>query len=380
MPTITCTHCSQIVSVDGPLPIVCPSCGKTLHIEGDVTRTNPPLPSTVLQLSEPRPSAYGRYIVLKSLGGGGFGSVFQARDPELDVVVAIKVPRRDTGISPQALERFAREGRNAAQLRHPGIVSVLNVGHDGDLPYIVCEYVEGETLADRLRKGPIDFREAAQIVADVALALDYAHSKGIIHRDIKPSNIMLCPDGKPRLMDFGLAKARIGYHGHRAPRRDRHAGLHESRASLGRKKRQGRGELRHLFAGHGPVSGAHRRDPLPRRSPDGPAASDRRRAESARALKGDIPPDLEVICQKAMRKEPDKRYKSAGAFAKDLERLAGQNSDRSPPGHQARADCELVPPQPGLSRADHGADAAARRCDGRLVVVCRRADQRPPAD
>ena len=206
MPTITCTHCSQIVSVDGPLPIVCPSCGKTLHIEGDVTRTNPPLPSTVLQLSEPRPSAYGRYIVLKSLGGGGFGSVFQARDPELDVVVAIKVPRRDTGISPQALERFAREGRNAAQLRHPGIVSVLNVGHDGDLPYIVCEYVEGETLADRLRKGPIDFREAAQIVADVALALDYAHSKGIIHRDIKPSNIMLCPDGKPRLMDFGLAK------------------------------------------------------------------------------------------------------------------------------------------------------------------------------
>jgi WD40 repeat protein len=320
MPTITCTHCSQNISVDGPLPLVCPSCGKTLRIEGDVTRTGPPLPSTILQLPEPRRSTYGRYIVLKSLGSGGFGSVFQARDPELDVLVAIKVPRRDTGMTPQALDRFTREGRSAAQLRHEGIVSVLNVGKDGDLPYLVCEYVEGETLADRLREGPIDFREGAQIVAQLAVALEYAHSKGVIHRDLKPSNIMLCPGGKPRLMDFGLAKregdatitgehAVIGTPAFMSPEQawggKRHPVNRPSDVySLG-------AVLYNVLTGDIPFHGEPR---MVRRQviEDEPKAP--------RALKGDIPRDLEVICQKAMRKEPDKRYASAGALAKDLER------------------------------------------------------------
>jgi WD40 repeat protein len=319
MATIICSHCSAIVTVEGPPPEICPTCGKTLRIEGDATRTGG-LPSTVLQVPENRPATYGRYIVLKSLGGGGFGSVFQAHDPELDVVVAIKVPRRDTGTSSQALERFAREGRNAAQLRHPGIVSVFNVGHDGDVPYIVCEYVEGETLADRLRRkeNPIPFRQAAQIVADVADALQYAHAHKIVHRDIKPSNIMLCPDGKPRLMDFGLAKrdvditvtgahAIIGTPAYMSPEQawggKRGPVAEQSDVySLGT-------VLYHVLTGEIPFHGEPRMV-MRQVIEDEP--------KNPRALNSDIPRDLEVICQKAMRKEPAARYESAGALAEDL--------------------------------------------------------------
>jgi WD40 repeat protein len=320
MATIICSHCSAIVTVEGPPPDVCPTCGKTLQIEGDVTHTGGHLPSTVLQGPEQRPVSFGRFIVLKRLGGGGFGSVFQARDPQLDRLVAIKVPRRDTGATAHALERFAREGRNAAQLRHPGIVSVYDVEHDGELPYIVCEYVDGETLADRLRKGPILFRAAAQIVADVADALEYAHAHNIIHRDIKPSNIMLCADGKPRLMDFGLAKrdvditvtaphAIIGTPAYMSPEQawGGKRGPVDERSdvySLGT-------VLYHLLTGDFPFHGEPRMV-MRQVIEDEPKAP--------RVLNTDIPIDLEVICQKAMRKEPGARYQSAGALAKDLER------------------------------------------------------------
>jgi WD40 repeat protein len=331
MATIICSHCSAIVSVDGLPPDICPTCGKTLRIEGDATRTGAPLPSTVVQVPEQRPASFGRYIVLKRLGGGGFGSVFQARDAELDRYVAIKVPRRDTGMTAHALERFAREGRNAAQLRHPGIVSVFNVEHEGDIPFIVCEYVEGETLADRLRKGPVLFRAAAQIVADVAEALEYAHAHNIIHRDIKPSNIMLCADGKPRLMDFGLAKrdvditvtaphAIIGTPAYMSPEQawgGKRGPVNERSDvySLGT-------VLYHLMTGDFPFHGEPRMV-MRQVIEDEPKAP--------RALDSDIPIDLEVICQKAMRKEPGARYQSAGALAKDLQRwLDGRTIEARP--------------------------------------------------
>jgi len=351
MATIICSHCSAIVTVDGPLPEVCPTCGKTLRIEGDETHTGAHLPSTVVQVPEQRPASLGRYIVLKRLGGGGFGSVFQARDPELDVVVAIKVPRRDTGTTPQALERFAREGRNAAQLRHPGIVSVYNVGNEGGLPYIVCEYVEGETLADRLREGPVLVRAAAQIVADVADALEYAHAHNIIHRDIKPSNIMLCPDGKPRLMDFGLAKrdvdltitrphSVIGTPAYMSPEQawGGKRGPVDERSdvySLGT-------VLYHLLTGDFPFHGEPRMV-MRQVIEDEPKAP--------RKLNIEIPVDLEVICQKAMRKEPAARYQTAGALAKDLQHwLDGRPIEARPVAKLERAWswCRRNPAAAGL--------------------------------
>src|SRR5262249_52782656 len=137
--------------------------------------------------------------------------VYKARDPKLDRVVAVKVPRRDNiGPREQDRERFLREARSAAQLRHHSIVTVHEVGVVDEVTYLVSDFVEGVTLADRLTAGRPVVRDAAEIVAAVAEALQYAHTQGVVHRDIKPSNIMLRPDGSPVVMDFGLAKRDAG--------------------------------------------------------------------------------------------------------------------------------------------------------------------------
>ena len=162
--------------------------------------------STIIHIGDRKPVAFGRYIVESRLGIGGFGTVFLANDPQLKRSVAIKVPRGETANSKLGLERFAREAKTIAQLRHPNIVSVFDVELDGEPPFIVCDYVDGETLGDRMKKNPLSFRDAAQLIAVVARAVDYAHESGVIHRDIKPSNIMIDSKGDPRLMDFGLAK------------------------------------------------------------------------------------------------------------------------------------------------------------------------------
>jgi eukaryotic-like serine/threonine-protein kinase len=322
MPTIICSHCSEVVTVEhGPVPIICPSCGKTLRVEGDVTRTGGALPSTVEYIPEPLPANFERYIVLKRIGGGGFGIVYLARDPQLDCPVAIKTPRPGPGTTKHALERFEREGRSAARLRHPGIVSILNVGHDGRLPFLVCEYVEGQTLSDRVKEGPIPFREVARIVAEVAIAVNYAHTHGVIHRDIKPSNIMLCDDGKPRLMDFGLAKrdvdltithpnAILGTPAYMSPEQAR--GGDDERVVNERSDVYSLGAtLYNLLTRDIPFHGEPRAV-LRQVIEDEP--------KNPRSLNAEIPPDLEVICQKAMRKESTGRYKSAGALAADLQR------------------------------------------------------------
>jgi WD40 repeat protein len=332
MPTVVCHHCSEVFTVNGPKPDQCPSCGHTLHIEGDPTPTGPALHSTIIQLAERKPTAFGRYVVQSRLGAGGFGSVFLAKDPQLARLVAIKVPRGETGRSPVGLERFAREARNIAQLRHPGIVSVFNVELDGELPFIVCEYVEGETLSDHMRKAPLSFRDAAQLVADVATAVDYAHECGIIHRDIKPSNIMIASDGKPRLMDFGLAKreaiddpvtsphAILGTPAYMSPEQawggkrgtvDRRSDIY----SLGT-------VLYQLLTRELPFRGEPRMV-LRQVIEEDP--------KSPRTLNADIPRDLETICEKAMQKELAGRYQTAGALADDLHRwLRGEPIEARP--------------------------------------------------
>ena len=319
MPTVVCHHCSEVFTTNGPKPDQCPSCGKTLHIEGDPTPTGPALHSTIIHIGEGNPTAFGRYIVQSRLGAGGFGTVFLAQDPQLGRPVAIKVPRGETGRSPLGLERFSREARNIAQLRHPNIVSVFDVELDGEPPFIVCDYVEGETLSDRMRKEPLSFRTAAQLIADVAQAVDYAHKSGIIHRDIKPSNIMIDSDGKPRLMDFGLAKreaidntvttghAILGTPAYMSPEQawggkrgevDRRSDIY----SLGT-------VLYQLLTRELPFRGEPRMV-LRQVIEDDP--------KSARTLNAEIPRDLETICEKAMHKEPGGRYQTAGALADDL--------------------------------------------------------------
>src|SRR5262249_30840611 len=152
----------------------------------------------------------GKFELLDTVGSGAFGTVYKARDPELDRTVAVKIPRAGGLAGPEELDRFLREARSAAQLRHPAIVPVHEVGQDGGLPYLGSDFVEGVTLADLLSARRPSFREAAELVAAVADALQYAHERGVVHRDVKPSNVMVGDDGAPHVMDFGLAKRDAG--------------------------------------------------------------------------------------------------------------------------------------------------------------------------
>jgi WD40 repeat protein len=271
------------------------------------------------------------------VGQGGFGTVFKARDPELDRTVAIKVPRAGNLTDPQELDRFLREARSVAQLRHPSIVSVHEVGQTDGVPYIVSDFVRGVTLADLLSARRPGFREAAELVADIADALQYAHERGVVHRDVKPSNIMIGEDGRPCVMDFGLAKREageitmtiegqvLGTPAYMSPEQARGEG-HDV---------DGRGDvyslgvvLYQLLTGELPFRGTQRML-LHQVLHDEP--------RSPRSLNEHIPRDLETIALTAMAKEPGRRYATAQAMADDLRRwLKGEPIQARPVGRIER--------------------------------------------
>src|SRR6266852_5526782 len=186
---LVCPHCQnpiEVVEDPAPAEIVCPSCGSSLHLEGR---------ATVGASLRPGQRDLGKFELLDIVGIGAFGTVYKARDPELDRIVAIKVPRAGNLGSSGDADRFLREARSVAQLRHPSIVPVYEAGHADSLPFLVSEFVEGVTLADLLTARRPTCREAAQLIASLADALHYAHQQGVIHRDVKPSNIMLEKSG-----------------------------------------------------------------------------------------------------------------------------------------------------------------------------------------
>jgi len=148
----------------------------------------------------------GRFVLEREIGRGGFGRVFEARDRELNRHVALKVLRP----RPEALgaegDLLRQEGEAAAQLTHENVVTVHELGRCEWGVYLVLELLEGETLAERLSRGPLPVDEAVRIAAGVASALAHAHARGVLHRDLKPSNVFLCKDGAPKVLDFGLAR------------------------------------------------------------------------------------------------------------------------------------------------------------------------------
>jgi eukaryotic-like serine/threonine-protein kinase len=151
-------------------------------------------------------SKLGPYEILSPIGAGGMGEVYRARDARLGRDVAIKVLPQHLSSNPELKERFEREARAISSLNHPRICTLYDIGHQDGVDFLVMEFLEGETLADRLRKGPLPMKESLKIAMDVCDALQAAHRSGIIHRDLKPGNIMLAKNGA-KLMDFGLAKA-----------------------------------------------------------------------------------------------------------------------------------------------------------------------------
>ena len=191
---VRCVHCQAEVILDpGKRKSLshCPVCG---HVW---TKQAPfELQETVASEASLK---IGKFEVISLLGEGGFGSVYKARDVELDRLVAVKVPRRAPFGGTTQDDRFIREARSAAQLSHPSIVPVFEVGNAMGAPYIISEYVEGITLADALTARRFGIRAACELVAAVADALDYSHQRGVVHGDVKPSNIMLDKHGAPAL-------------------------------------------------------------------------------------------------------------------------------------------------------------------------------------
>jgi eukaryotic-like serine/threonine-protein kinase len=151
----------------------------------------------------------GPYEIQTPLGAGGMGEVYRAKDTRLDRTVAIKILSQHLSSNPDLRQRFDREARAISSLNHPRICTLYDVGHQDGIDFLVMEYLEGETLAQRLRKGRLPLKEALRIGIEICEALDTAHHAGIIHRDLKPGNIMLTVNGA-KLMDFGLAKTAGG--------------------------------------------------------------------------------------------------------------------------------------------------------------------------
>jgi len=149
----------------------------------------------------------GPYEILSRIGAGGMGEVFRGRDTRLNREVAIKVLPSTFAQDQERVARFRREAQLLASLNHPNIAAIHGLEEADGVLALALELVEGEDLAERLKHGPIPVAEALEIAGQIAAALEEAHEKGIVHRDLKPANVKLTPDGKVKVLDFGLAKA-----------------------------------------------------------------------------------------------------------------------------------------------------------------------------
>ena len=276
-----------------------------------------------------------RYELGEIIGFGGMSEVHKARDERLGRDVAIKVLRADLARDPTFYLRFKREAQNAAALNHPAIVAVYDTGEaevdGGPLPYIVMEYVDGDTLRDMVRgSGPLAPRRAMEIIADVCAALDFSHKNGIVHRDMKPANIMINRQGAVKVMDFGIARAIA----------DSSNPMTQTAAVIGTAQylspEQARGEqvdarsdvysvgcvLYEILTGEPPFTG------------DSPVAVAYQHVREDPKLPSNVhagvPRELDSVVLKAMSKNPANRYQTAAEMRSDLIRVLGGQKPQAP--------------------------------------------------
>ncbi len=266
---------------------------------------------------ETLPAAIGRYRILGLLGRGGFGKVLLGHDVELDRQVAIKIPLRERVTAPDDVNSFLEEARLVASLDHKGIVPVYDVGRTPDgLCFVVSKFIEGCSLAQRMRDRPFSFTESARLISDVADAVHYAHKRGLVHRDIKPANVLLDALNQPLLTDFGLALKEQDFGtGYRVVGTPSYMSPELARAEG------------HLVDGRSDVFslGVVLYELLTRRKPfvatslaellDRIATAESR---PPRQINDAIPKDLERICLKAMANRVSERYTTARDLADDL--------------------------------------------------------------
>ena len=197
-------------------------------------RTCKPLVGGLSESTRSDPTKIGRYRIIRRLGQGGFGRVYLAHDDDLDRPVAIKVPNPERISASRGCRGVPERSPHPRQLDHPHIVPVYDVGRTEDgLCFVVSKLIEGSDLAVRIGEARPSFRDSAELVATIADALHYAHTRGLVHRDIKPANILIDASGKPCLADFGLALKDEDFG--KGGGTGWNASLHESRASPGRR-------------------------------------------------------------------------------------------------------------------------------------------------
>ncbi len=273
---------------------------------------------------DPQPGTrVGRFQVLEEVGRGGMGVVYRVFDPDLRREVALKLLARLGDDQVRELERFRREAALASKLRHPRIVGVYAFGELEGRPYYTMPLVEGRSLKDEVAHGgPLEPRRAARICEELALAIDAAHQQRVVHRDLKPANVLLDPDDGPLVLDFGLAKD-LG-HGPDLTRSGEVLGTPCYMAP-----EQARGDHHHvdhrvdvyalgailyeLLTGQPPYDGASANDVIQQILTRDPAPP--------RAVRPDVPYELETVLLKALVREPFLRYQTAGALAEDLRRF-----------------------------------------------------------
>lgn len=259
----------------------------------------------------------GRYEILERLGGGGMAVVFKGRDNFLGRPVSIKVLREQFATDGEFLQRFRREAQAVASLSHPNIVSLFDVGQDGNTHYLVMEYVEGETLKDKIaQEGPLPVAVAVDIASQILAGLEQAHRKRVVHRDIKPHNILITPGGQVKVTDFGIARAMDGstlvhtggivgsaYYFSPEQARGQPADARSDLYSVGV-------VLYEMLAGSVPFDGENPLSVAIKHIQEEPPPL--RRANPA------VPAALEQVVRRALSKEPERRFQSAEEFRNAL--------------------------------------------------------------
>ncbi|MBA4187402.1 MAG: hypothetical protein C0467_05215 [Planctomycetaceae bacterium] len=303
--------------------------GKAAPIEGATRVWHPETVHAIVPL-------VSGYEILSELGRGGMGVVYRARNVRLGHEVALKMILAGSAAGTQELARFQLEAVAVARLKHPGIVHLHEFGEHEGKPFFSLEFVEGGSLAGRLKSGPLPAREAATLVEKTARAMHHAHEHGIVHRDLKPANVLLTLDDQPKIADFGLAKDLSNDDGLS------HTGaLMGTAAYMAPEQAEGRirdirpttdvyalgAILYECLTGRPPFKGTTLHETL--------AMVIRQEPTSPRQLAPALPRDLETVCLRCLEKDPKKRYATAADLADDLERFLRGNPSR--PGRSARS-------------------------------------------
>ncbi|MFZ0864211.1 MAG: serine/threonine-protein kinase [Candidatus Sulfotelmatobacter sp.] len=275
-------------------------------------------------MDNPDIKRFGRYEIVAELGRGAMGVVYKARDPQIDRLVAVKTVSmwgQEREEEAEFRMRFMNEAQAAGRLHHAGIVSIFDVGENAENqdPYIVLEYVAGESLSRVLaREKKLPLPKALQLAEEIAEALDYAHSQGVVHRDVKPGNILVTEDGHAKIADFGIAKLNLAHF--TLPGRVMGTPAYMAPEQLSGEGVDGRSDLFSLgvilyamVTGHSPFQGNSATTVCFKVANREPVA--------ASAFDLTLPPELDEVISRAMAKEPEQRYQTGAEFAEDVRQL-----------------------------------------------------------